>query len=46
MIPGRGRGGRDKKVHLKTHAPLGGGVGKNLHSSIHNSNWVGEGIFE
>ena len=27
---GRGgrRGGRGKKVHLKTHAPLGGGVGK------------------
>ena len=24
-----GRGGRGKKVHLKTYAPLGGGVGKN-----------------
>ena len=23
------RGGREEKVHLKTHAPLGGGVGKN-----------------
>ena len=25
---GGGRGGREEKVHLKTHAPLGGGVGK------------------
>ena len=28
-----GRGGREEKVHLKTHAPLGGGVGKNYVKS-------------
>ena len=30
---GRGGGGREEKVHLKTHAPLGGGMGKKRYES-------------